>query len=117
VHFLKYDFEECVRRLREEINNIVRKLDLELEQQIDIAKPNDTAYDIDLSIENKWSHNEVENWFKEKSLNALILDELKPCDAKVLKQLNTILKSAPEFFYKALKNKKEISLRDVGIFT
>jgi len=66
----------------------------------------------------EWKENDVEKWFKDEEINALILNDLKPCDGLILNQLYEILKTSPDFFYSALTVKnKEINLRDVAVFT
>lgn len=65
----------------------------------------------------KWNESEVEEWIRMKKIDISILDDLRPCDGRILNQLYKILTTAPEFFYCALTAKNKISLRDVAVFT
>ena len=69
------------------------------------------------SIVLKWNESDVEEWIRMKKIDISILDDLRPCDGRILNQLYKILTTAPEFFYCALTAKNKISLRDVAVFT
>ena len=64
-----------------------------------------------------WSELQVIEWAKNLNINNSIIEDLKPCNGKILNQLFKILITAPEFFYCALTAKNRINLRDVAVFT
>lgn len=65
----------------------------------------------------KWTEKDVEKWFREKNVNKDILDNVLPCNGKLLNQLHKMKQEAPEFFYNSITSKKNIPTREVAIFT
>ena len=65
----------------------------------------------------KWTENDVEKWFRDKNVNKDILDNVLPCNGKLLNQLHKMKQEAPEFFYNSITSKKNIPTREVAIFT
>ena len=62
----------------------------------------------------KWTTQEVENWFKETGLkNSFIFKTLFPCTGELLTQLNQIQLYAPEFFFKSISNETELKMNDL----
>ncbi len=139
---MKYDFEECMRRLKTEIDSIQKqsiknkksnklnskKPDTEKnlnsqprpeilnqgQSNIQIKIPSQTVH---VTNQLKWTHDDVEKWFVEKNLNLAILNDLRPCDGNLLRQLFIMSITAPEFFYHSISSKKELSLRDAAMFS
>jgi hypothetical protein len=56
-------------------------------------------------------------WFKENNLNMNILEELKPCNSSMLKQIYDMKCKAPEFYYQTLKEIKQVDIRSIVIFS
>ncbi len=65
----------------------------------------------------KWTESDVENWIKDKNVNKDILDNVLPCNGKLLNQLYKMKQEAPEFFYNSITSKKSIPTREVAMFT
>jgi hypothetical protein len=65
----------------------------------------------------KWTEKDVEKWFRDKNVNKDILDNVLPCNGKLLNQLHKMKQEAPEFFYNSITSKKNIPTREVAIFT
>jgi hypothetical protein len=64
-----------------------------------------------------WNQEEVENWFKEKNINQDIINNLRPCDGKILHQTYEIMIDAPEFLFSSIAaSDKKVSTRDIAIF-
>jgi len=110
-------FSECIERLKQEILNI--------EPKYDNTVVNLTKKMTEENLKNKngnenvtnWNESDIEKWFSEEAINMLILEDLRPCDGKILNQLFEILTTSPDFFYSALTAKNKINLRDVAVFT
>ena len=68
-----------------------------------------------LSITDKSSANDVEEWFRNENLNMDIFNHLKPCDGEILKQYFLLKSNAPEYFYRTLE--KIVDLRSALLFS
>lgn len=137
IDFTKYDFEECTSRLRKELSNIrnendkrekkieeVHQISNKIEEDIVIVE--DTIIDTKIfinSVKEKnenayyWTEAEVGNWLNEKKIKTSIIENIAPCDGKLLQQLYQISKEVPEFFYSSLRADSKASLKDVAFFT
>jgi hypothetical protein len=127
---MKYEFDECIRRLKLEIDSVKKSTvkiinpkqpatQEHLHSQSSIPASNsNTKETISNQTPNEltWVQEDVEKWFAEKNLNLEILNDLKPCDGKLLRQLFIMSNAAPDFFYHALSSKKYLSLRDTAMF-
>jgi len=88
VHFMKYDFDECMRRLRSEIDVYykVAVSNKTLTQQMSSAKdtkPKEKRYSEVL----KWTESQVREWFHTNEINMAIYEELKPCTGEMLEHM------------------------------
>ena len=122
---MKYDFEECIRRLCHEIDSVKadegKKKKIKKYEDSRIPKPNKTEEkkaELAVEAEEKWTQTDVEKWFGENNLNLKILEQLRPCDGKLLKQLHLMSNNAAEFFYQSLASSSSVklSLRDMAVF-
>jgi hypothetical protein len=140
---MKYNFEECINKLKHEIVSVKREkrpvkaapvVDKPIkiedstplgevfneepgpEQAPDSTLTREDVQESSLVFSKSWTEECVENWFNTQKLNIKILEELRPCDGKLLKQLFVMSKTAPEFFYHALCSKSALSLRDTAMF-
>ena len=70
-----------------------------------------------IKIVSDWNEQEANLWFKNKKITNSILENLSPCDGKLLKQLHITLNEVPEFFHSILRADSKASLKDIVIFT
>jgi hypothetical protein len=110
INFMKYEFDESIRRLKNEVNSF-----LNAKSQTSIQKDNKAPqFAINKQIApsfnqvpkldvESWDETKVEEWFKENKLNTQILDLLRPCNGGTLKQMYDIKKECSEFYYNSLK--------------
>jgi hypothetical protein len=68
-----------------------------------------------ISITDKSSVNDVEEWFRCENLNMNIFNHLEPCDGEILKQYFLLKSNAPEYFYRTLE--KMVDLRSALLFS
>lgn len=45
-----------------------------------------------------WSVKDVEDWMREKEIEQVIVDNIRPADGKILFQINGMQSNCPEFF-------------------
>lgn len=129
IDFTKYEFSECIRRLLLEIDNYHKS---EIESALTaVDKPteetNSTNNNIETTlnhIENEkikkaedWTERDVKRWLKEKHINKLIVQNVSPCNGRILNQLYSIQCNAPEFFYKSITSNKVIPTKDIAVFS
>lgn len=120
VNFMKYDFIECIRRLKNEINQHYKD---------EIVPANVTAVNISLTTSSissttvvavkannepeKWNKEKVKQWFEANEISKLILDHLDPCDGDIINQMFDMKLRAPEFFFQSMgKLKLELTFID-----
>lgn len=111
VNFTKYEFSECMRRLREEINSMDQSNKQPVKPTKETESPNQN-HDV-----LKWSETEVEEWLAQKKINSEIVNNVKPCNGVILQQLHEMMNRAPEFFYSSITSGKALPTRDVAVFT
>ena len=138
INFKKYTFQECMERLKKEIDTVynAKKSTTTTPNEPQPPGKHDKHDNDDKHHENEkpttttnnnyqkvlnWSQTDVEKWLETKSINLTIVNNLKPCDGRILYQMYRILQSAPEFFYCAMKtdansNSSTLSLKDLALF-
>jgi hypothetical protein len=132
INFEKYDFEECMRRLRLEIDSLISpnntndddidKIEIKPHQQlvetkipvnnIDIKRPLPEAH--------SWNGALVKQWLEEKDIHTSIVNSILPCNGKLLYEIYMIKKEAPNYFYSSIIKEEEEevpSFRDMAIFS
>jgi hypothetical protein len=131
INFMKYDFKECIRRLKNEIDNI---------NNINDNKQNDSKKEISNKINEDENQNnnsrsndnqvvlneklllmtesDVDEWLVSKQFKSSIVNSISPCNGKILYQMWSILQTCPEFFYTAMRSDSEnvIGLKDLASF-
>jgi hypothetical protein len=133
VNFTKYDFDECMSRLRAELANAL-KTKLPVKASTAVTPSNHISIKISpatgtssssISTKNEaieWSERKVESWMCDKNVNPTIRKNVLPCDGKILNQMYCMLESAPEFFYNSISNSASrentvpAPTRDVALF-
>ncbi len=72
------------------------------------------------SLPLNWSEIDVEKWILEKNIQSSILNNIQPCNGKLLFELFSIKNQAPVFFKEFLMANHDIadqfSLRDYAVF-
>ncbi len=63
-----------------------------------------------------WTESQVSEWLKEKKIHKKIVDNITPCNGKLLSQLYSIKSEAPEFFYHSVASNKTLSTIDIVLF-
>ena len=121
VNFTKYELKECFKRLRKEVK---RSMDSDLptfkEPVPNELKENNSPLIASIKSKNhaveNMTENEVKDWFAKKNLNIAIYEHLRPCCGKVLFQIYSMKKDAPEFFYQSLKEIPKTNLSSISLF-
>ena len=113
VNFTKYDFDECIRRLKNEITSRSRENKNSKETSVNLSKSVketvalQTAVNEDRKVfENvdvkKWSENDVFKWLNDNEIDKNLISILMPCNGIILKQLFELRRDAPEFYFQSL---------------
>jgi hypothetical protein len=123
---MKYDFKECIRRLKNEIDNINnKKIDSKIEtsntmnedenQKITSVSNNQIVINEKLL---SMTESDVDEWLISKQFRTSIVNCISPCNGKILYQMWSILQTCPEFFYTAMRSDSEnkIGLKDLASF-
>lgn len=113
VNFTKYTFEECSKRLQNEIEKICQGGSENLQKVIvkrTLARP-----EIKQNIES-WSNTQVIEWLQTNGTSESIRETLKNFDGLMLSDLNTIRSTAPDYFYEAISKNNTIDLYSVVKF-
>jgi hypothetical protein len=135
INFKKYDFDECIRRLKLEVENAYEKKKekqkheshgSKTEKEKETGKheasrttPDNEAKSHERERVIKWNEADVEAWLSEKCIHPSLVKNLKPCNGKILYQMYLMLKQVPEFFYTSMRSDADnkISLRDLALFS
>ena len=122
VNFIKYNFEECIKRLKHEIDSIKRNSKLleslsEIKSEINSIEIENKFLEVAKSdsIED-WSEEKVKEWFIQNNLSLLIFENFKPCNGKILKQLYETKVAAPEIYFKTFKNIENFEFKNIMPF-
>jgi hypothetical protein len=116
---MKYDFGECMRRLKLEINNnkSLSNSNKEVKSESTIVD-NRSEKKFDSKVLS-WTESDVETWLKEKNVHPIIRANISPCNGQILHQLYLMQCDIPEFFYNSIivsKSNENVPTRDVAIF-
>ena len=65
---------------------------------------------------NEWKEKDVDKWAKGCKIRQDILENILPCNGKLLGQLYNMKREAPEFFYKSITSNKNLPTRDIAQF-
>jgi hypothetical protein len=133
INFTKYDFDECMKRLKNEINLFIssiaktnekenKKNELDKADKVKFTIGSASSVSIISNISSnknveKWSEQEVIEWFNSNDLNISMLNHLKPIDGEILKQLWELKTSAPDYYYTSFEKSNAYSLRSTLMLT
>ena len=115
INFTKYDFEECMRRLKHEINKI-SKTENKQKHIVPIEEPKvNSARNEDKSVD-KWSEAQVEEWFNTNNIDDKIKKIILPCSGVFLKQLYDMKRVSPEFYHQSFVRESQVTLKSIIVF-
>ena len=63
-----------------------------------------------------WSSKDVEDWLREKEIEPVIADNIRPADGKTLYQIYKMQSSCPEFFYSSVSSNNRATMAQVAKF-
>jgi hypothetical protein len=63
-----------------------------------------------------WTESQVNEWLKEKKIHKKIIENITPCNGKLLGQLYSIKSEAPEFFYHSVASNKTLPTIEIVLF-
>lgn len=102
INFVKYDFEECCKRLRKEIeSNHSNEID---HVAIDDFKPE------------KMNYEQVNDWLSRNKIDSLLIDYLGKCDGHELKELFEIKQTDRQFYNQSLNYIPNLKLMSIVKF-
>lgn len=117
VDFTKYEFHECIRRLKHELKSIHDTVSDQGKSEQDGSSRVTQRPVTAASRRLKWTDEQINTWLTEKEFNTSLVENISPCNSALLEQYYVMLNSVPEFFYNALVNKNsDIKLRDYAYF-
>jgi hypothetical protein len=82
-----------------------------------LSKPKRELTKVEKSSVYYWTEAEVDKWLNDQNIKASIIENISPCDGKLLDQLHQMSKEVPEFFFSCLRADSKASLKDVAYFT
>jgi len=110
-----------MRRLKAEIDNL-NEIKLEIKEDAETNTNDGETSSEQQNIKpakNKaieWRESQVEQWANGCKIRQDILENILPCNGKVLHQLYCMKKEAPEFFYKSITSNKMLPTREIAMF-
>lgn len=114
INFTKYDYDECTRRLKNEIDTYISLAQTSISNN-DTNTVNSNVTGNQQSVEN-WSIEQVKQWFEENKIDDEIVKHFFPCNGSVLKQLSDMRRDAPEFYFQTMSAHK-IEMKNILVFT
>jgi hypothetical protein len=126
INFMKYDFSECMRRLKGEVNQHYTAAKQVLNNPHPLTSATHLTGPINyqplvlqnkVSEEVKWNAGQVEDWFNNNKLSSKIFEHLHPCDGGMLKRLFDMKRTASAFYYQILKDINGVDTRDILMFS
>ena len=106
VNFMKYSFEECMKRLKSEVES-------KLGHGTTASATNTNAVVKSKSSPEEMSHDEVKEWFSKNNIDSLIVNYLSTCDGLVLKQLHDMKQTNPQFYDQSLSKIDGINMMSI----
>lgn len=119
INFMKYDFGECLIKLKNELDNYVKdtatnlsrvapnveqhlKVDVSPQTAILDAAPKKSEDISTRKAAEDWDEKAVLEWFNQNQINEEIQKSLQPCNGEILKQMHDMKCRAPEFYYQSM---------------
>jgi hypothetical protein len=89
VHFMKYEFAECMRRLKAEIDVHYKAVKV---RSVNPLPPDNLSQHAATPTKKvsevvEWSTGQVEDWFKKNEIDLAIYEDMRPCNGKILNQM------------------------------
>ena len=127
INFMKYEYDECIRRLKNELDSGLKKVKaVDNHAQKSHVNPDFSANLKDSSSLNhqkndylieEWTDIQVKNWFNENNLNLAIYNYLKPESGSILKQIYQMKSNATEFYYQLMSKIDLVKIHEVLKFS
>jgi len=103
VDTTKYEFDECIRRVVKEIENLTL---VKYEKLISISSDENKLRDV-----SKWSVSQVTQWLNAKKFHPTILASLEKSNGEVLQQIYELYLKMPQFVCERLVAESDSKLR------
>ena len=127
INFMKYEYEECIRRLKNELDSGLKKVKAVVNHaQISHVHP-DLSTNLKVSsslnhqkndhLTEEWTDVQVKNWFNENNLNLAIYNYLKPESGSILKQIYQMKSNATEFYYQLMSKIDLVKIHEILKFS
>ncbi len=127
INFMKYEYEECIRRLKNELDSSLKKVKAVVNHSQKSHVHPDLSTNLkdssslshqknDYLIE-EWTDIQVKNWFNENNLNLAIYNYLKPESGSILKQIYQMKSNATEFYYQLMSKIDLVKIYEVLKFS
>jgi arsenate reductase-like glutaredoxin family protein len=118
INFTKYEFEECLRRLSNEIVALspTKKAQVSTRSSIKAIEPKIKEIN---GLMEQMNESSVKEWLETNKIDSKICDYLcnGPCDGEVLLQLYEIKKRSPEFYDQSLRQIEGLSIISIARFS
>jgi len=117
VNFEEFDFDVCIEKILHELkvsskSKLGKSNNNQIIPQTVINKPMTKKTN---KIE-KWTEEQVKNWFMENNLNMKIFEAFAPMNGDLLFQVFEMKNNSPEFYHQAL-NRIVDDIRSILLFT
>ena len=128
IDFSEFEYEECSRRLKHELDvhfnmkapvlSAIGEIQIPALASNNVLSQKDdkTILKCEHLIEN-WTDKDVEEWFLKNNLNISIYGHFKPFYGSVLKRVNHFQMEAPQIFYQSMKEIVNLRSTDIIIFS
>jgi hypothetical protein len=118
INLIKYEFEECLRRLSKEILALspTKKAQTQPSSSQQAAEPKTIEKNNQVD---QMTQANVKEWMEKNKIDSKICDYLLkgPCDGEVLFQLYEIKKRSPEFYDQSLRQVDGLSIFSIARFS
>lgn len=115
VNFAKDKYEECIRMLKEEIQEFIDNNSISLSRLGSVASMR-ASHKFNTSVVN-WSEDEVREWFEAVNVDKALMETLLPSNGALLRQLYDMKQKAPEFYFQSLNESGRIKLKSILLFS
>ena len=124
INFMKYDYDECIRRLKHELDAVWNKSSI-TSAAVDTSsmvlkstvRLESIKLDDRVSLVEEWTEALVKEWFAKNHLNQAIYAYLQPDSGAILKQIFQMKSNATEFYYQLMNKIEHVKIHDVLHFS
>ena len=126
VNFTRYDYEECIRRLNNEIMSLIKSTQKQLSTKNNTVNKTEKQEADDLKIEInsllpvvdrndgicEWTSEQVGEWLKLSVIHPVILGHLHQCNGQFLYEMFEMKIKAPDYFFSLIGGQLQKSQQD-----